>query len=239
MLVLQGAIPQETIHWKYVPEDEYLRRGVLKASLLNMYLTDDQRVNKIKNYFKFIMVRNPLERLLSAFRSKVELPLTFNRLDTFEMIRRDIVGKYRKDELDRWQRNNGSFKVQVTFTEYIDWVVNSENALLNEHFSPIIDNSHPCRIRYDFYGNFKLYSTDIAQIIAKLKCNSDYFRNESAHTVGHQTKDYLEHYYAEPSRELKSQLFDSFYQELDFYYHLHPEERSSLVKLLQVEQMVV
>ena len=238
MFVLQGVIPPETIHWKHVSEDVYLHPGILRASFLNTTLTDDQRVTKIKNYFKFVLVRNPLERLVSAFRNKIEQPLHFSKLDTFEMIRRHIIDKYRRGELNRWEESNGTFKMQVNFTEYISWIVESENALLNEHFSPVIDNSHPCRIRYDFYGNFKLYDTDMAQIIAKLKCNPDYFRNNSARSPGHRTKDYLERYYTELSRDMKRQLFEDFYQELDFYYHLYPEERSSHVQLLEVEQMV-
>lgn len=236
--VLQGIIPQETITWDVVSEEKYLGPGVQKASFLNHSLTDTERIHKIKTYYKFIIVRNPLERLLSAFLNKIAPPLDFERLDTFEMHKRSILEKYRPQDLERWSKDNGSFELQVSFNDYVRWIIDSDNALLNEHFAPIIEDAHPCRIRYHFYGNFKMYSSDVAHIMQKLNVSAEYFWDKSVHGPGHETKDYLQHYYSQLTTELREHLFEDLYQELDFYYHLYPEEKASHVKLLDVARLV-
>ena len=44
-------------------------------------LTNEERLHQLKDYFKFIMLRNPLERLVSAYRDKIEPPLEFSDHD--------------------------------------------------------------------------------------------------------------------------------------------------------------
>lgn len=221
-----------------VSEEEYLGPGVERASFLNVSLTDDDRIQRIKSYYKFIIIRNPLERLLSAFLNKISRPLNFIQLDTFEMHRRTILEHVKPQDLDRWLQSNGSYPLHVTFSDFISWFTDSNNALLDEHFASITNNAHPCRIRYDFYGNFKLYSLDMAQIIRKLKAKPEYFQDQSIHAAGHETKDLLEMYYSQLSKDLRRSLFEDFRQELDFYYHLYPEERTLHVKLLEVNELV-
>ena len=238
LFALQGIIPQETITWDTVSEKKYLGPGVQKASFLNGSLTDSDRIHKIKTYYKFIIVRNPLERLLSAFLNKIAPPLEYRRLDTFEMHKRSILEKYRLQDLERWSKDNGRYKLQVSFSDYIRWIIDSDNALLNEHFAPIIDDAHPCQIRYHFYGNFKMYNSDVAHIMQKINVSTDYFWDRSVHQPGHETKDYLQHYYSQLTKELKENLFEDLYQELDFYYHLYPEEKASHVNLLDITRLI-
>ena len=236
LFVLQGVIPKESIHWNKVSEDEYLLPGIRKTSFLKKELTDLQRMEKVKMYYKFTIVRNPLERLLSAYRNKVEPLLQYNGKDWMDREKEGLVKLYRSEDLKRWKASHGSFDLRVSFSEYIQWVVDTRNEELNEHFAPVIDNIYPCRIKYDFYGNFNQLGEDVAKIVEKLQAPPDYFHNMSYHKAGRETRDYMEVYYAQVDKELKHKLFHDFYQELDFYYHLYPEERTSHVKLLEVEE---
>ena len=240
LFALQGIIPQESIRWSNVSERKYLTPGIKTASFLNKSLTDKKRIHRIKTYYKFMFVRNPLERLLSAFRDKMAKPLDFNiKWDTFENHKKSVLRKYRPKDLKRWSQCRGNFTLKITFIEYIRWVIDSDNALLNEHFAPIIYDAYPCNIRYHFYGNFKMYSSDMAQVLKKLNVSAEYYWDQSEHKPGHETKDYLQYYYSQLSEDLKRRLLEDFYQEFDFYYHLYPEEKTSHVELLNVTGLMV
>ena len=239
LFALQGLIPRESITWAKVSENQYLTPPIKKSSFLNTSLTDEERIHKIKTYYKFMFVRNPLERLLSAYLNKLSKPLNFKeRWRSFENYKRLIVQRYRPQDFERWLNGQGKVEEQVSFRDYIHFILDSPNGLLNEHFAPIINNSHPCKIRYHFYGNFKMYSSDMAQIIRKLNVSAEYYWDQSEHKPGHETKDYLQYYYSQLSEDFKHHLFEYFHQDLDFYYHLYPEEKTSHMELLDVNSLV-
>ena len=239
LFVLQGVLPKETIHWNTVSEIKYLEPGIMRASFLTNRITDQQRREMVATYYKFTIIRNPLERLVSAYRDKIEPPLDYRLNNWLRELTENIVGRYRRDELERWKASRGSFTIGISFEEYIQWVIETPNNELNEHFAPIINNIHPCSIKYDFYGNFKQLGLEVSMIIEKLQAPREYFRNESYYQHGLETTNYVKEYYSQLSLELKHKLFHDFYQELDFYYHLYPEERRSHVELLEVKELIV
>lgn len=67
----------------------------------------------------------------------------------------------------------------------------------------------------------------------KFQVPSEYFYDESYYnTKAEETRSLLEEYYSTVSSELKAALCRDFHAELDFYYHLFPEERESHIDLL-------
>lgn len=98
----------------------------------------------------------------------------------------------------------------------------------------MIEIAQPCRVRYQFYGNFKMYSSEMQHIMTKLNVSHEFFYDHPSHDV--RTSELLETYFSQVSVELKRELFVDFYQELDFYYSLYPEESSSHIEILGVEQ---
>ena len=46
-----------------------------RVSFLNRTLTHNQKMSRISEYYKFMMIRDPLERLVSAYRDKMAAPL--------------------------------------------------------------------------------------------------------------------------------------------------------------------
>ena len=250
-------MPRESVAWERnnVTERDY-RPGMAKFSFQKKGITNEIRLHKIRNYFKFVMVRNPLERLVSAFRDKIQPPLKFcghdrlanplladlkhqGEISEFQAYRRFILSKYKPNSLINWARSNGSYNLSVDFRTYVEWVVDTKDADLNEHFSSIAFNSAPCRVGYDLFLNFKNYSRDVRLLIHRLNTSTEYFVKKHVHSSpGTDTRSIFPDYYSQLSRSLKSRLFARMTRELDFYYHLNPEEQLSHLDLLRVKELV-
>ena len=234
-------------------EAEYLRPAIQRTSFLNTRLTDKMRLQKLKKYFKFMMIRNPLERLVSAYRDKIEPPLELcdhdkrldpliadvhvdrvEGMDYFQAYRRLILSKYHPHLLREWAHSNGNYSLSVDFNTYVKWIIDTEDRDLNEHFSSTLFNAAPCRVGYHLYLNFKNYSRDVRLLIEKLNTSSEYFIDHNSHgSIQDETHSKLPYYYSQLSDGMKRKLFVRTYKELDFYYHLYPEERWSHVGISQ------
>ena len=236
----QGIIPEKALQynmsdsWEHQRlEGRFLQPSISKVSLLNQDLNDRERLQRVKSYFKFTFVRHPMERLLSAYLDKISPPLQFTKtLTNPDIYQRYILMKTRREDLDKWTASNGSYNLFVTFSEYIEWWVGSNTKQIDEHYSTVLVNAQPCRVRYDFYGTFKLYASDMLLVITRLNGSTNYFSNKGAHPVGQETGEKMATYYSQLSVELKAALYERLHKELDFYYHLFPEERDSHKRIL-------
>ncbi len=196
-------------------------------------------MKRVMNYYKITIIRNPLERLVSAFKDKLDHPRGTQYLARIKLEILRNVGNM--EELKSWQNVEElkTLELRLTFPQYIQWVVDTNNSLIDQHFRPQIELIYPCRIVYDFYGNFKQIGKDMAMIIKKIAAPMEYDSNPSYHDPSHRPGSLLEEYYSQLSTEVKHALFHDFYQELDFYYHLYPEERTSHCKLLETDELIL
>ncbi len=196
-------------------------------------------MKKLSSYWKFTILRNPLERLVSAFRDKLEAPFNFSSMNKYtQFFEKMKVKKYQKSKFDQWIASNGSSELKLHFQTYIQWIIDTPNENLNEHFCPTIYLSQPCRMHYDFYGNFKTISADVKLVLKKHKIPSEYFYDQSYYVPGNGTNALLQKYYSTVSAEVKQALFKDFFMELDYYYHLFPGDRESHISLLGVKEFI-
>ena len=193
------------------------------------------RLTMIQDYYKFVMIRHPLERLVSGFRNKIEPPFSDMSVRFPNYIKMTILQRYRSAEFEKWRDSKTKYNLSVTFEEFILYYVNSDLTTINPHLKPIIHTCHPCRVRYNFYGNFQMYSQDAQMAMKRLSINSDFYRNKSLHLSSQQTSNYLGQYYGRLSDVLKVRLYWKLREELEFYYALYPRERNSHISILGVE----
>lgn len=194
-------------------------------------------MRRLTEYYKFTIVRNPLERLVSSFRNKIEPPLSGNSLKFPNYIKRQILELYRPVVYQHWLETGSKYNLSITFSEFVEYFVDSFKDHLNPHIKLFTGICHPCNIPYDFFGHFKHYSHDANLVIDKLGMNRSYYHDQSLHKSRNDSTAYvLDKYYQLLTHMQRARLYDAMRDELLFYYHLYPGERYSHTQLLGIEE---
>ena len=118
--------------------------------------SEEERSKRIKTYFKFLFVREPLHRLLSAYKDKF---MTKDRTAS-KTARKQIVKVYRPQD---YKPNYND--INITFAEFIQYF--SNDVPRNEHWRQYEKLCHPCVINYDFIGHLRTLEDD-APLLLKM-----------------------------------------------------------------------
>ncbi|XP_033106707.1 carbohydrate sulfotransferase 11-like isoform X2 [Anneissia japonica] len=126
---------------------------------------DLQQKQIMDTYTKFMFVRHPLSRLLSAFNDKLSPENETDIHDQqFKMIYRAIGADF------KWDNKEKGNKVQ--FKDFLNMVVNSIYSQ-NPHWKAIHTSCFPCNVHYDIIGRFEDFENE-AKYIFKLANVTDF-----------------------------------------------------------------
>ena len=144
-----------TSTWKKViAKSRQIRPGINRWIMwkrLSNY-TEEERSKRLKTYFKFVFVREPLQRLLSAYNNKfIQIPSYTSAL------RKKIIQALRPQDF------KPSGKNFVKFKEFIQYF--SSNMSRNQHWRQYEKLCHPCVINYDFIGHLETLKEDAALLL--------------------------------------------------------------------------
>ena len=109
--------------------------------------TEEQRSQRLKTYFKFVFVREPLQRMVSAYKDRF-----LNHLPYTADIRKEIVKALRPQDYEPEGENF------VSFPEFIQYF--SDNKTRNQHWRQYEKICHPCVINYDLIGHMETLGED-------------------------------------------------------------------------------
>lgn len=195
-------------------------------------------MSRLKNYYKFTIVRNPLERLISSYRNKIEPPLSGNSIKFPNYLKREIFEQSRPIVYHHWLESGGSYNISITFPEFVEYYISSFKDHVNPHIRPFTKICHPCNIPYDFYGEFSHYSRDVKMIIDKVGMKMEHYRDSSLHVRTDFTNSLMDKYYWKLTLLQRARLYDAMREELLFYYHLYPGEREGHVRFLGINEQL-
>ena len=116
---------------------------------------------KLNEYYKFMFVREPLVRLLSAYKDKFLL----NNWAFHNSYGEQIVKNARKNASAHPKGDDVSLK------EFLQYVAESRVQDLNEHWMPFYELCQPCAVSYDFVGSFENLESDANQVLKELNVN--------------------------------------------------------------------
>ncbi|XP_014396898.1 PREDICTED: carbohydrate sulfotransferase 9 isoform X2 [Myotis brandtii] len=108
---------------------------------------------RLNTYTKAVFVRDPMERLVSAFRDKFEHPNSYYH----PVFGKAIIKKYRPNACEK-ALNNGS---GVKFKEFVHYLLDSHRPVgMDIHWEKVSKLCYPCLINYDFVGKFETLEED-------------------------------------------------------------------------------
>ncbi|XP_006876285.1 PREDICTED: carbohydrate sulfotransferase 13 [Chrysochloris asiatica] len=116
---------------------------------------------RLNAYLTFLFVRDPFERLASAYRNKFARPYhaEFQRRFGTRIVRR-LRPRARPEALARGH--------DVRFAEFLAYLLDPRTRReepFNEHWERAHALCHPCRLRYDVVGKFETLAEDAAFVL--------------------------------------------------------------------------
>ncbi|XP_068606836.1 carbohydrate sulfotransferase 12-like [Brachionichthys hirsutus] len=125
---------------------------------------------KLQRYTKFLFVRDPFVRLISAFRNK------------FGRANEDFYRQFGSVMMRRYGNVSGSLPetaaeafaagIKPTFQQFIRYLldpVTERESIFNEHWRQVYRLCHPCQVKYDFIGRLETLETDAEQLLKLLE----------------------------------------------------------------------
>ena len=147
--------------WRAIFKQLRLHKGQLLSNL-DQYDAADVW-NYLKKSYKFMFVREPFERLLSAYKDKFVSTRTVDRY-MLETYGRKIIRKFRPNATQRALEAGDD----VTFPEFIEYILKEGiHEGLNWHWNTYDDQCRPCSVEYDFVGRFEYLAQDAQYVLKK------------------------------------------------------------------------
>ncbi|XP_029285685.1 carbohydrate sulfotransferase 14 [Cottoperca gobio] len=148
--VLNGALESVHVKIKMDHQSDLLFLSSLKPEEINY---------RLKHYFKFMFVREPMERLLSAYRNK------FGEIESYQKkYGVEIVKRYRKSRA----KDASVTGDDVTFAEFVRYLLDEDAERMNEHWMPVYNLCQPCAVSYDFIGSYEHLERDSEFVLQRI-----------------------------------------------------------------------
>lgn len=175
--------------------------------------TAEELAHYLNDSVSFLIVRHPFERLLSAYRDKLEqsLPNTFH-----SKLGVRIVNQYRiKDRKNRIKHSPR----YPTFEEFVRWLLCEWRAgnELDMHWTPVLQFCTPCQVRFDIIAKFETLQEDQNYLIKHVHLEHIIKPEWKNPTRGPQTRDVMKNYFQQLTKGQIADLYDMFKYDFELF----------------------
>ncbi|KAJ3600519.1 hypothetical protein NHX12_031500 [Muraenolepis orangiensis] len=127
---------------------------------------------KLKKYTKFLFVRDPFVRLISAFRNKfLEANDNF-----YKRFAQPMLQRYGNQPTPPASASEAfAAGIYPSFSQFVQYLLDSEtekHAPFNEHWRQAYRLCHPCQIQYDFVGHLETQDEDAEHLLRQLRVDN-------------------------------------------------------------------
>lgn len=151
-----------------------------KLKYLRFYPEKDVR-RMLKEFTKFLVVRDPFSRILSAFRNKLDPLSDFRNCDIWQKgIGMHILKKYKPWSLiapsrpvfKRLSTPKGVVRYDLNMADFVKFLVDPLEKNDNEHWSEIHKLCSPCLVEYDIISQYATLDADAEYILRLIHADS-------------------------------------------------------------------
>ena len=219
------------------PHDLDSLRNVLQLPMMSHLNVTDIRSKLLSpDYFKFLVVRHPIERLISAFRDKVAhgnyKPLTYKYMT--KHIRRH------KSSFTKQPTNSS----HITWTEFVTFLVNEQGddirSVYNVHANDIhwrrqVDLCRPCCIPYNHVIKMETMEHDASPVLEILKNSREHMHRRELPTLNRAAKTAKKNTILKEFQELppsiKTRLIERYMDDFKLFGYNVTDQGTSLCKI--------
>ncbi|XP_059477556.1 carbohydrate sulfotransferase 11-like isoform X2 [Neocloeon triangulifer] len=178
----------------------------------------DQVEEALTTMLKLLIVRHPFERLLSAYRDKLEnknVGLEHGVQHFYTSYGKKIVQKY---------RNGTSDRLEPTFREFVAYLIKEDAIRFDDHWIPYYLFCTPCLVRYDVIAHVEtlfrdqIYTIRLAELEGKLSPLWSHL------TKGHRSAgETAKRYFKQLSKWHVQRLFEKYRLDFELFGYDHEE----------------
>ena len=170
----------------------------------NKAFTTSQVFTMFKNYYKIMLVRDPFERLVSAYRNKL---LNKQSVAFHSTPGKMIVRRYRFND----SKSADPKGDDVKFIEYVRYLIDNPSKEVNEHWMSYHDLCRPCDVNYDFIGSIDTLSRDVSHAMGQINVDkTKYYINPVGKTALVGTKNVIANFFKQLPKKDFSALVEKF-----------------------------
>lgn len=157
---------------------------------------------------KFFIVRHPFERLLSAFRDKLE--------DEKKTYYNDKYGKY----IIKWYRLGEENRTVPYFEEFLKYIVHEKS--FDEHWRPYYQECAPCFVKYDYILKMENFANELDYLVENLN-NEKVTRiinknnKDNINPLGRTNGDINKRYFSTISLSLLKELYEIYKKDFELF----------------------
>lgn len=211
LMVLAGQAPNaqsikhDTVHYGHHLKtlDSFNHQGIM---------------HRLETYTKIMFVREPLERMVSAYRDKFENPNNYYH----SLFGKPIISKYRANP--SWaalKTGNG-----VTFKEFVQYLLDVHRPVgMDIHWEQVNQLCNPCLIQYDFIGKFENMEKE-SNIVLRLtgappNVTLPSFKDRNPTDI-RTSMQLTQKYFSQVSRLEKQRVYDFYYMDYLMFNYSKP-----------------
>ncbi|XP_006867376.1 PREDICTED: carbohydrate sulfotransferase 8 [Chrysochloris asiatica] len=211
LMVLAGLassttdIQHNTVHYSSALKrlDTFDRQGIL---------------HRLSTYTKMLFVREPFERLVSAFRDKFEHPNSYYH----PVFGKAILARYRANASREALRTGSG----VRFPEFVQYLLDVHRPVgMDIHWDHVSRLCSPCLIDYDFVGKFESMEDDANFFLSLIHApqNLTFPRFKDRHSQEARTTARITHqYFAQLSTLQRQRAYDFYYMDYLMFNYSKP-----------------